>query len=230
MYPNEERKKRWSLACCIAMTRDGECCDDWAYQGLQVHVEPPGIILVTQQRSRSMDNPIALEKQMTVMVVLQDHAFILLLLLVCQESSACSMFENLTDALIGLCRTLKILIGSNLLADFLTLHIIVSLEFREEIICQGCSSLAGSEAEAQGYVSYLLGSNGLLACLMELLNGLLVVTQILLATNEDDGQAAAEMQDFGNPLWASTCQRFLIFQLWIEYGSVKQYLLLDVIE
>ena len=35
---------------------------------------------------------------------------------------------------------------------------------------------------------------------MELLNGLLVVTEILLAANEDDGEALAEMQDFGDPL------------------------------
>jgi hypothetical protein len=35
--------------------------------------------------------------------------------------------------------------------------------------------------------SYLLGSNGLLAGLVKLLDGLLVVTQVLLATDEDDG-------------------------------------------
>ena len=47
---------------------------------------------------------------------------------------------------------------------------------------------------------YLLGGNGLLAGLMELLNGLLVITQILLTTNENDRETAAEMKDFGNPL------------------------------
>jgi hypothetical protein len=51
-----------------------------------------------------------------------------------------------------------------------------------------------------GYLSYLLGSNGLLAGLVELFDGLLVVTQILLAANEDDRETAAEMQDFGDPL------------------------------
>ena len=35
---------------------------------------------------------------------------------------------------------------------------------------------------------------------MQLLNGLLVVSQVLLAADENDGQALAEMQDFGNPL------------------------------
>jgi hypothetical protein len=41
---------------------------------------------------------------------------------------------------------------------------------------------------------------------VELLNGLLVVTQILLAADEDDGETAAEMEDFGDPLYLSTCQ------------------------
>lgn len=35
---------------------------------------------------------------------------------------------------------------------------------------------------------------------MQLLNGLLVVSQVLLAADEDDGQAGAEVQDLGNPL------------------------------
>lgn len=62
-----------------------------------------------------------------------------------------------------------------------------------------------------GACPYLLGSNGLLAGLVKLFNGLLVVTQILLATNEDDGEAAAEVNDFGNPL-EGTCQRFLYLE------------------
>lgn len=35
---------------------------------------------------------------------------------------------------------------------------------------------------------------------MELLNRLLVEAKILLAADEDDGQALAEVQDLGNPL------------------------------
>lgn len=54
--------------------------------------------------------------------------------------------------------------------------------------------------QIQGQQTYLLGANGLLACLAELLNGLVVVTQILLAADEDDGKALAEMQDLRNPL------------------------------
>ena len=76
-------------------------------------------------------------------------------------------------------------------------------------------------------MSYLLGSDGLLACLVELFNGLLVVSQILLATNQDDWEAAAEVQNLRNPLQLCTCQQFLIFQL---RRSVKAYLLLNVIE
>lgn len=48
--------------------------------------------------------------------------------------------------------------------------------------------------------AYLFRGNGLLRCLVQLLNGLLVVSQILLAADEDDGQAGAEVQDLGNPL------------------------------
>jgi hypothetical protein len=48
----------------------------------------------------------------------------------------------------------------------------------------------------------LLGSDWLLRGLVKLLNGLLVVTEILLAANEDDGEALAEVQDFGDPLKA----------------------------
>lgn len=35
---------------------------------------------------------------------------------------------------------------------------------------------------------------------MQLLNGLGVVAQILLATNQDNGKALAEMENLGNPL------------------------------
>lgn len=44
-----------------------------------------------------------------------------------------------------------------------------------------------------GGIAHLLGGNGLLASLAKLLDGLLVVTQILLAADQDDGQSLAEM-------------------------------------
>jgi len=64
-------------------------------------------------------------------------------------------------------------------------------------------------------LAYLLGGNWFLARLMELFDSLLVVPEILLATDKDDGKTTAEMQYFGNPL-LSTCQRFLIWKLKVE--------------
>ena len=57
-------------------------------------------------------------------------------------------------------------------------------------------------------VAYLLGGDGLLARLAELLLNLGVVSQILLATDEDDGQTLAEVKNFRDPLLIgeSTCQ------------------------
>ena len=51
----------------------------------------------------------------------------------------------------------------------------------------------GEDSIQESGKAYLLGSDGLLASLVELFNGLLVITQILLATNENDGETAAEM-------------------------------------
>jgi hypothetical protein len=72
-----------------------------------------------------MENPFALEKERSVLVALQDNALLLLLLLG-QKRGACGVFENLTDTLICLCGTLKVLVGANLLANLLTLCITVS--------------------------------------------------------------------------------------------------------
>lgn len=46
----------------------------------------------------------------------------------------------------------------------------------------------------------LLGGYRLLRSLVQLLNGLLVETQILLTSDKDDGQALAEVQNLGDPL------------------------------
>jgi hypothetical protein len=48
--------------------------------------------------------------------------------------------------------------------------------------------------------SYLLGRNELLAGLAQLLDGLGVVSQILLASDQNDGQALAEVKNLGDPL------------------------------
>jgi hypothetical protein len=49
-------------------------------------------------------------------------------------------------------------------------------------------------------VTDLLRRDGLLAGLAELFNGLGVVSQILLAANQDDGKTLAEVKNLGNPL------------------------------
>lgn len=76
------------------------------------------------------------------------------------------MLEHLADTLVGLGRALEVLVGTDLLADLLT----------------------------------LLGGDGLLAGLAQLLNGLGVVAKILLAADQDDRQALAEVQNLGDPL------------------------------
>lgn len=48
--------------------------------------------------------------------------------------------------------------------------------------------------------AYLLWSNWLLGGLVELLNGLLVVAEILLASDEDDWETLAEVKDLRDPL------------------------------
>ena len=72
-----------------------------------------------------IENPLALEEERSIWVALQDNALLLLLLLG-QERGACGVFENLTDTFICLGRTLEVLVGTNLLANLLTLCIIIS--------------------------------------------------------------------------------------------------------
>jgi hypothetical protein len=48
--------------------------------------------------------------------------------------------------------------------------------------------------------THLLLGNGSLRSLVKFLDGLLVVSEILLTSNEDDGKTLAEMQDLGDPL------------------------------
>jgi hypothetical protein len=51
-----------------------------------------------------------------------------------------------------------------------------------------------------GRVTYLFRSDWLLGGLVQLLNGLGVMTKILLATDENDGEALAEVKNLGDPL------------------------------
>jgi len=56
-------------------------------------------------------------------------------------------------------------------------------------------------------LSGLLLGDGSLRGLVEFLNGLLVVSKILLTSNEDDREALAEMQDLGDPLLLDVVKR-----------------------
>ena len=50
------------------------------------------------------------------------------------------------------------------------------------------------------WASHLFGSDGLLGSFGELFNSSGIVSEIVLAANENDGQALAEVKDFGDPL------------------------------
>lgn len=50
--------------------------------------------------------------------------------------------------------------------------------------------------------AHLLGRDGALICLAELLDDAGVAPEILLAADEDDREARAEVHDLGDPLWA----------------------------
>jgi len=83
------------------------------------------------------------------------------------------MLENFTNALVGFGRALEILVGADLLSDFLSL-------FR---------------------------GNRLLAGLVKFFNSLLVVAEILLTTDENDGQALAEVKNLRDPLLLDVVER-----------------------
>lgn len=53
----------------------------------------------------------------------------------------------------------------------------------------------------------LFRGDGLLASLVQFFNSLLVVTEILFATDENDRQALAEVKDFRDPLLLDIVQR-----------------------
>ena len=62
------------------------------------------------------------------------------------------------------------------------------------------SRQAEKETEAKKTI-YLLLCNRFLICLPQLLNHPRIVSQILLASNQDDRQACAEVHHLGDPLW-----------------------------
>ena len=115
---------------------------------------------------------------------LQDAAASLLLVLNPKQGGAGGVLKDLPHALVRLCRALEVLLGTDLLTDVLSL---------------GRRLASSCYRRYRGYTDLLWG-NRLLRGLVKLLNRLLVVTQILLAANKDDGQARAEMQHLRDPL------------------------------
>ena len=103
------------------------------------------------------------------------------------------MLKHLTDTLVGLGRALKVFLSSDNLLDGITL---------DELSVSIATHSDGTRK------SYLSLGDGLLRRLGELLDGLLVVTQILLAANEDDGESVAEVKHLRDPLLARCCVSF----------------------
>lgn len=73
-------------------------------------------------------------------------------------------------------------------------------------------------------MTYLSLSDRLLRCLCKLLDGLLIISKILLTSNKDDGKAIAEMENLGNPLYVCA------LELKSPTRIVQPYLLLNVLQ
>lgn len=80
--------------------------------------------------------------------------------------------------------------------------------------------------------AYLIGSNGFLASFVKLFDGLLIVAQIFLATNEDNRKPLAEMEDLRNPLHVVHVSASPYHSGYFSLSQCmgKTYLLLNVIE
>lgn len=94
-----------------------------------------------------------------------------------QQRRAGGSFENLADTLVGSCGAFQVLVGSNLLADFLTLE----------------TPMSAIRAPRPVEGAYLFGGDRLLRGLVQLFVGLGVVTEVHLAADKDDGEALAEV-------------------------------------
>ena len=125
---------------------------------------------------------------------LQDLALGFLVYLLGQESSTSGGLEDFADTLIGSSRALQVLVGPDLLANFLT------LERNRSVSYPSCLDRSKSK---KFLVTYLLWSNGFLGSLVQLLDSSGVVSKILLAANKDDRMAGAEMKNLGDPLFSS---------------------------
>jgi hypothetical protein len=100
------------------------------------------------------------------------------------EGGTSGVLKDLTHTFVGLGRALNVLFGANLVLDLSGLWRL-------------CEDRAYLNHDSE---TYLLLGDGSLRGLVEFLNSLLVVSEILLTSNKDDGKTLAEVQDFGDPL------------------------------
>lgn len=101
------------------------------------------------------------------------------------------MLKDFSDTFVGLGRALNVLLGTDLVLDLSCLQDVSATSHVDRVRRKCRKRLA---------MTYLLLSNGGLRGLVQLLDGLGVVSQILLAANKDDGKTLAEMKDLGDPL------------------------------
>jgi hypothetical protein len=101
-----------------------------------------------------------------------------------QESSTSGSLEDFADTLVGAGRALEVLVGANLLADFLTLQFYINFLY-----------IHHGDGKA-----YLVLRNGALGGLGKLINSLAVIAKILLTADEDNRETLAEVQNLRNPL------------------------------
>lgn len=111
---------------------------------------------------------------------LEDEALGLLPLLSGGESGTSGVLEDFPDTLVGLGRALDVLLGTNLVLDLSCLRLGQYA---------GCFWLMGAAC------AHLLLGDRSLRGLVEFLDGLGIVSKILLATNKDDGKTLAEVKD-----------------------------------
>ena len=98
------------------------------------------------------DCPIRIRER-SIAVSLQNHAFTALsaagFALLRHQGGARSMFEHLTDTLVRLCGTLQVFVGTNLLADLLTLLNVLAFASKHGYArymddrCLTCSGVTG---------------------------------------------------------------------------------------
>ena len=108
-------------------------------------------------------------------------------------------------------------------------HSMYSLAPIFSLTCLACVLCKSGSCSIQRVKTHLLLGDGSLRGLVKFLDSLLVVSEILLTSNEDDRKTLAEMQDLGDPLLKNkSCQHAARHVRW-QFRRAA-YLLLDVVE